>query len=75
VILQGNRCVECNLTYFPPRAICGECSETSLIDCGLGTTLVIANTEVLRGPGVSHEGPVRMELVLLSNGSLAIRRE
>lgn len=72
MIFQGNRCADCDLTFFPPRALCGNCGRSCLHDCGLGVDSVVVSTEVLRGPGVSYEKPVRIELVRLSNGALAI---
>ena len=71
---QGNRCVDCDLTYFPPRAICRNCGQTNVIHCEVQAVSVIAKTEVLRGPGVSHDSPVGFILRRLSNGSTAIER-
>ena len=72
---QGNRCGDCDGTFFPPRALCDKCGRTRLIDCELQAESVVSSTEVSRGPGELHDTPVRIELVRLSNSSLAIHRE
>ena len=72
---QGNRCGDCDVTFFPPRALCERCGRTRLIDCELQAESVVSSTEVSRGPGELHDTPVRIELVRLSNSSLAIHRE
>ena len=72
---KGNCCTTCGVTYFPPRALCDQCGKTRLSDCTLSADSVLLVTEVFRGPGISHADPLRIELVQLSNGSLAIGRK
>ena len=72
---MGNCCTTCGVTFFPPRALCDQCGKTRLSDCTLSADSVLLVTEVLRGPGISNADPLRIELVQLSNGSLAIGRK
>ena len=72
--LTGNLCANCNLKFFPPRALCEKCHATELSSCKYETEDLLASTLVYRGPGVTFEIPERFSLTRLSNNALGIVR-
>ena len=68
--LEANKCVPCNLTFFPPRLICPECQNRSLEKTKLADNGKVVTYTIIRVPPsqFKDQAPYAVGIVEMEDG-------
>ncbi len=57
------KCISCEQTHFPPRAMCPRCGGATFDEKHIARGILLADTKLLRGAGKPLNDPVRLGLI------------
>ena len=72
--LEGTRCPDCDIQYFPPRTVCPECRREALEACSFaGTGELYSFSRMTQVPrGFRSVGPYTVGMIRLDEGPLVM---